>query len=146
MNEIVNQLSLFDTNSCTTLPIDKWRPSPSLKSGKEAKNDSVSNQEKTINSNDTESSDFDTESCSKPHRISEAAISCYKPRGEARGGFQYFRFSYREGKRMRHVHIPGGNIHSQNAVAHRNIVRAMIKCGDSVEEILEQIEEWRKES
>jgi hypothetical protein len=39
------------------------------------------------------------------------AISIYSPRGTARSG-EYFRFSCREGSRMRHIHIRGGNTDS----------------------------------
>jgi|SRR4028119_1109012 hypothetical protein len=38
-------------------------------------------------------------------------ISVYRPRGTARGG-EYYRFSYKEGGKVRQVHIRGGNIAS----------------------------------
>jgi hypothetical protein len=48
--------------------------------------------------------------------VSSKAISTYHPRGTARSG-EYFRFSYRDGSRMRHIHIRGGNTDSPIAQA-----------------------------
>jgi hypothetical protein len=43
-------------------------------------------------------------------------ISVYRPRGTARGG-EYYRLSYKEGGKVRQVHIRGGNIASPIAQA-----------------------------
>jgi signal peptidase I len=51
------------------------------------------------------------------------AVSTYKPRGTACSG-EYFRFSYREGSRMRHIHIRGGNTDSPIAQAKVQEVRS----------------------
>ena len=56
------------------------------------------------------------------------AISTYKPRGTARGG-EYFRLSYREGGRIRHVHIRGGNTDSPIAQAKVAEVRSLLIAG-----------------
>jgi len=55
----------------------------------------------------------DTELIASPvdDSVSSKAISTYRPRGTARSG-EYFRFSYRDGSRMRHVHIRGCNTDS----------------------------------
>ncbi len=58
------------------------------------------------------------------------AISIYKPRGTARSG-EYFRFSYRDGSRMRHIHIRGGNIDSPVAQAKVAEVRSLLAIGVS---------------
>ena len=51
------------------------------------------------------------------------AVSTYKPRGTACSG-EYFRFSYREGSRMRHIHIRRGNTDSPIAQAKVQEVRS----------------------
>ena len=58
------------------------------------------------------------------------SISRYQPGGTARGG-QYFRFSYRSGKKVRHVHIPGGNTDSVIAIARCEEIREAIALGVS---------------
>jgi len=56
------------------------------------------------------------------------AISTYQPRGTARSG-EYFRFSYRDGSRMRHIHIRGGNTDSPIAQAKVQEVRSLLAIG-----------------
>ena len=56
------------------------------------------------------------------------AISTYRPRGTARSG-EYFRFSYRDGSRMRHIHIRGGNTDSPVAQAKVQEVRSLLAAG-----------------
>ena len=56
------------------------------------------------------------------------AISTYQPRGTARSG-KYFRFSYRDGSRMRHIHIRGGNTDSPIAQAKVQEVRSLLAAG-----------------
>ena len=56
------------------------------------------------------------------------AVSTYKPRGTARSG-EYFRLSYREGGRVRHVHIKGGNTDSPIAQAKVKEVRSLLAAG-----------------
>jgi hypothetical protein len=58
------------------------------------------------------------------------AISTYRPRGTARGG-EYFRLSYREGERVRHIHIKGGNTDSPIAQAKVQEVRSLLAAGES---------------
>jgi hypothetical protein len=62
------------------------------------------------------------------------AISTYRPRGTARSG-EYFRFSYRDGSRMRHVHIRGGNTDSPIAQAKVREVRSLLMAGVTPAEI-----------
>ncbi|MFB8795913.1 MAG: hypothetical protein U7126_17235 [Microcoleus sp.] len=70
------------------------------------------------------------------------AISTYRPRGTARSG-EYFRFSYRDGSRMRHVHIPGGNIDSEIAQARLKEVRSALLAGMSPVQVVAVIHSWR---
>jgi hypothetical protein len=62
------------------------------------------------------------------------AISTYTPRGTACSG-QYFRFSYRDGSRMRHIHIRGGNTDSPIAQAKVAEVRSLLAAGVSPAQI-----------
>jgi hypothetical protein len=62
------------------------------------------------------------------------AISTYQPRGTARSG-KYFRFSYRDGTRMRHIHIRGGNTDSPIAQAKVLEVRSLLAAGTPLPEI-----------
>jgi len=66
--------------------------------------------------------------------VSSKAISIYSPRGTARSG-EYFRFSYRDGSRMRHIHIRGGNTDSSIAQAKVAEVRSLLAAGISPAEI-----------
>ncbi len=85
--------------------------------------------------------EVDTESNSTVDSVSESiepvevdtesrckAISTYRPRGTARGG-EYFRFSYRDGAKMKHVHIRGGNTDSAIANARVEEVRSALAAG-----------------
>jgi hypothetical protein len=62
------------------------------------------------------------------------AISTYRPRGTARSG-EYFRFSYRDGSRMKHIHIRGGNTDSLLAIARVEEVRSLLAIGVSPLEV-----------
>jgi hypothetical protein len=70
-----------------------------------------------------------TESIAPPgDDLALKAISTYSPRGTARGG-QYYRLSYRDGGRVRHQHIRGGNTHSPIAQAKVQEVRSLLDAG-----------------
>ncbi|MCC3535216.1 MAG: hypothetical protein JGK03_13610 [Microcoleus sp. PH2017_25_DOB_D_A] len=120
-----------------------------------APNDSVSEAITPVEV-DTESNSLDTESNSPNDSVSEAiapvevdtesnspndsvsgckAISTYRPRGTARSG-EYFRFSYRDGSRMRHIHIRGGNTDSPIAQARVEKVRSLLAAGISAVEVV----------
>jgi len=71
--------------------------------------------------------------------VTTSAISTYRPRGTARGienvPLEYFRFSYREGSKVRHVHIRGGNTNSPIAQAKVAEVRSLLAAGMSPAQI-----------
>jgi hypothetical protein len=56
------------------------------------------------------------------------AISTYRPRGTARGG-EYYRLSYKDGSRVRHVHIRGGSTDSPIAQAKVQELRSLLASG-----------------
>lgn len=62
------------------------------------------------------------------------AVSTYRPRGTARGG-EYYRLSYKDGGRVRHVHIRGGNKYSPIAQAKVEEVRSLLAAGVTPAEI-----------
>lgn len=72
----------------------------------------------------TESNPPENDSVTK----SASAISTYRPRGTARSG-EYFRFSYRDGGKIRHIHIRGGNTDSPIAQARVEEVRSLLAAG-----------------
>ncbi len=61
-------------------------------------------------------------------------ISTYKPRGTARGG-KYYRLSYKDGGKVRQVHIRGGNTDSPIAQAKVQEVRSLLAAGLSPAQI-----------
>ncbi|MCC3423444.1 MAG: hypothetical protein JGK12_05800 [Microcoleus sp. PH2017_01_SCD_O_A] len=80
--------------------------------------------------------EVDTESNPSNDSVSGCkAISTYRPRGTARSG-EYFRFSYRDGSRMRHIHIRGGNTDSPIAQARVEEVRSLLAAGISAVEVV----------
>lgn len=66
-------------------------------------------------------------------------VGTYQPKGSAHGEYWYFRFSYREGKRMKHKHIPGGNAGSSVAQQRAEAVRQAIARGATIDEVLQLI-------
>ncbi|MEG4572654.1 hypothetical protein QUA56_08110 [Microcoleus sp. N3A4] len=94
--------------------------------------------EYTAESADTEytAESADTEYAVEPVDIDSVsrAISIYSPRGTARSG-EYFRFSYRDGSRMRHIHIRGGNTDSPISQAKVAEVRSLLAAGTSPGEV-----------
>ena len=65
-------------------------------------------------------------------------ISVYRPRGTARGDQdnRYYRLSYKDGNKVRQVHIRGGNTDSPIAQAKVAEVRSLLAAGRSVERLL----------
>jgi hypothetical protein len=81
-----------------------------------------------------------TESTPEPaDSLTSSAVSTYRPRGTARGienvPLEYFRFSYRDGSKVRHVHVKGGNTNSPIAQAKVREVRSLLAAGMAPAEI-----------
>jgi hypothetical protein len=70
------------------------------------------------------------------------AVSTYRPRGTARGG-DYYRLSYKDGSRVRHVHIRGGNTDSPIAQAKVQEVRSLLATGIAPSEIAAMLKTQR---
>ena len=70
-------------------------------------------------------------------------ISIYKPGGTARSG-EYFRFSYRDGGKVRHIHIRGGNTDSPIAIAKVQEVRSLLVAGVSPVQIVATLAQFNQ--
>lgn len=85
----------------------------------------------------------DTESICQPERIDSVSgpVATYRPKGSARGG-EYFRYSYRAGEKMKHLHIPGGNTGNVLAQSRAAEVMELAAAGVSAVEICDRIRSW----
>jgi hypothetical protein len=144
MSQTANQLTLFNIADVVQPAKEKWEPVPPSLRGDEQRDDSLTKAKPKIRIYDSLTKEGVRESSSKRDGLSDAAVSTYRPKGQARGNSEYFRFQYRDGKRIRFVHIPGGNTQASKAIANRNVVKIWIEVGYSGREIEEKIKEWRK--
>ncbi|MEG4516509.1 hypothetical protein [Microcoleus sp. AT9b-C5] len=68
-------------------------------------------------------------------------VAAYRAAGTARSG-EYFRFSYRDGKKMKHLHIPGGNTGNVLARQRAAEVMELAAAGVPAVEICDRIRSW----
>jgi hypothetical protein len=98
---------------------------------------------------DTESTPelVDTESTPESVEFDSVSgpVATYRPKGTARGG-EYFRFSYRAGEKMKHLHIPGGNTGSVLAQSRAAEVMELSAAGVPSLEICDRIKSWSKKN
>jgi hypothetical protein len=125
----------LDTES-TAPPADTESIAPSVEF------DSVSVQPIAL---DTESTapPADTESIAPPVEFDSVSgpVATYRPKGTARGG-EYFRFSYRAGAKMKHLHIPGGNTGSVLAQSRAAEVMELAAAGTPLQDLVDLIKSW----
>lgn len=76
------------------------------------------------------------------NNLTELAVSEYSPGGTAGKGNYYYRFSYRQGRRTKHIHIKGGNTTNPLAIKRKGLVEAWIRENISLEKIIEWIKAW----
>ncbi|GEM_PF-5105896 len=102
-----------------------------------------SDTESSLSQTDTHDSvsiiDADTES---PYHWDRQGDLKYVPGGTARTKNNYFRYSYRDNGKMRHVHIPGGNTGSPAAQMHWEEVQRLVRSGASPKYIVQIIKSW----
>lgn len=79
---------------------------------------------------------------SNKNNLSELAVREYHPGGTAGKGNKYYCFSYRDGKKTKHIHIKGGNTTNPIAIKRKNLVIAWIKEDVPLEKIIKWIKEW----
>jgi hypothetical protein len=92
---------------------------------------------------------LDTESTPESAEIDSVSgpVGVYCPKGSARSGeLKYFRYSYRCGRKMKHVHIPGGctrvRVAQERAASVMELVAAEVPSLD----IVARIKSWSKKS
>ena len=85
----------------------------------------------------------DTESTPEPVEFDSVSgpVATYRPKGTARGG-EYFRFSYRAGGKMKHLHIPGGNTGSVLAQSRAAEVMELAAAGTPLQDLIDRIKSW----
>lgn len=133
----MEQLKLFDNNeneSCYRIDnkgYQDWEI--------DANPELFDNRPKPSSSNDSKKGDqlFDNNNI-----ITEKAVSEYQPGGTASKGNKYYRFSYRKGKRIKHIHIKGGNTCNPVAIKRKELIEAWIKNDIALEKIIKWIKEW----
>jgi hypothetical protein len=88
---------------------------------------------------------LDTESTPEPVEFDSVSgpVATYRPKGTARGG-EYFRFSYRAGRKMKHLHIPGGNTGSVLAQSRAAEVMELAAAGVPLQDLIDRIKSWSK--
>ncbi len=96
----------------------------------------------TMESSNNESIDDDKKLFDNKNKLTELAVSEYSPGGTASKGNIYYRFSYRERKRTKHIHIKGGNISNPLAIKRKGLVEAWIREDVPLEKIIQWIKEW----
>ncbi len=77
----------------------------------------------------------------KPGTI--ACVKQYKPNGRKT---EYFRLDYRLGKKVKSIHIPGGNVRAKLAQYRARELQKLIDRGAELEEILAAVETYRGRS
>lgn len=86
------------------------------------------------------------DTCGESHldtgEVSGASGWCetYQPNGRRT---QYFRYLWREKGRLKHAHLPGGNVRSPRAQENLALVETAIASGKSPSEIIELIKSWK---
>ena len=70
----------------------------------------------------------------------KATVKTYQPNGRKT---EYFRLDYRIGKKVKSIHIPGGNIRAKLAQNRAKELQSMIDRGAEVEELIATVANYR---
>jgi len=70
----------------------------------------------------------------------DVGINTYSP---GRRKAKYYRLSYRQEKKVKHIHIPGGNVHARLAQYRAKKLQEMIDRGAELEEIIAAVDTYR---
>lgn len=68
-------------------------------------------------------------------------VETYSP--SKRKDYSYYRYVWMDGRRLRHIHIPGGNIHSAIVLYRKTEVEKAIALSMWASEIEDLIKSWR---
>ncbi len=113
-----------------------------------AENDSITPppppviESKLIETDDKDSDTANINDSITPH----GAVTRYESGGTARGFNVYFRYSYRDNGKVRHIHIPGGNTANPIAQQRVEIIQRAINEGRSHTEICQRISNWQRKA
>lgn len=69
-----------------------------------------------------------------------ASVGKYSPNGRKT---EYYRLLYRQGRKVKAVHIPGGNVRSELATYRANKLQVMIDRGVELGELLAAVADYR---
>lgn len=69
-----------------------------------------------------------------------ASVNTYSP---SRTRQRYYRISYREGRKIKHLHIPGGNVSSSLANYRAAKLNELIERGAELSEILALVKDFK---
>lgn len=69
-------------------------------------------------------------------RADKEAIACVNKYSPGKRKTEYYRLSYRYGRKMRHIHIRGGSTIAELANYRANVLQAMIDRGAELSEVL----------
>ncbi len=133
----MEQLELFDNNdnqSCYRIPergFNDWE----VDSHPEVFDNTV----QPLSDKDCEETDqlFDND-----NSLTEKSVSEYQPGGTASTSNKYYRFSYRENDRLKHIHIKGGNTCNPLAIKRKQLVESWIREKVALKKIVKWIKEW----
>jgi hypothetical protein len=132
---MIKQLALLDTSQYQqTQTFSDWE----LENSKCTDSDTSSNIHKCVVSESKCTNVEKLDECTTHGTIQE-----YESKGTSRGTKKYFRYQWREGKRIRHRHIPGGNINDLLAKKRAALVQCQIDVGKTPSEIVEFIKSFR---
>jgi hypothetical protein len=134
-NSVTESLVSDVTSKNDSLTREDNSVTESLVSDVTSKNDSLTREDNSV----TESLISDVTS----ENDSLTAINIYEAKGTARGYRKYFRYSYKEAGKVKHLHIGGGNIHSVVAQSRMQLVRDALARGQSRNEIIALIRQLK---
>ena len=146
---MTNQYELFDLIKYeASLPVGDWYTDvgePEL----EWDSRKLPNRKGVNSSPDSPTSSEPVSESSPKHHSSttkkpNCSVNIYTPNGTARGENQYYRLTYRKNGRVRHLHIPGGNITKTRAQGRAEIRGKLIDEGKPLEYILAYVYNWKR--
>jgi hypothetical protein len=75
------------------------------------------------------------------NKQTEYSLNAYNPGSKTKN--LYYRLSYRDGKKMKQLHIPGGNINSDLANYRADKLRVMIARGAELAEVIAAVRTYQ---
>jgi len=76
----------------------------------------------------------------KAEKETKYSINTYSPGSRNK---KYYRLTYRRGRKIKHVHLPGGNIKAKLANYRKDKLQEMIDRGAKLDEVLAAIADYR---